>query len=180
LRENEVLARIPAESPDPILRMSKTGRILYANEAGKTVLWALGWQEGDLISGEWMDRLATCLQTGARDHFEAAFEGRVYSFLIVPLPQVAYANFYGTDTTARKAAEIERERLIEELQDALAKVKTLSGLVPICSWCKKIRDDQGFWNQVEVFLQNHSDAVFTHGVCPDCLKKWEAELRNPS
>ena len=68
--------------------------------------------------------------------------------------------------------------MIRELQDALAKVKTLSGLVPICAWCKKIRDDQGFWNQVEVFMRNHSDAVFTHGVCPDCLKKWKGDVKN--
>ncbi len=65
----------------------------------------------------------------------------------------------------------EKESLIRELQEALAKVKTLGGLVPICAWCKKIRDDQGFWRQVEVFLQSHSDAVFTHGVCPDCMGK---------
>ena len=66
----------------------------------------------------------------------------------------------------------EKESLIHELQEALAKVKTLSGLVPICAWCKKIRDDQGFWRQVEVFVQSHSDAVFTHGVCPECRSKF--------
>ena len=53
----------------------------------------------------------------------------------------------------------------------MAKVKTLSGLVPICAWCKKIRDDSGFWEQVEVYIQDHSDAVFSHGVCPDCAKR---------
>jgi hypothetical protein len=174
--ENEVLARIPAESPNPVLRLQRTGRVLYSNQTGAQVLRALGWQVGDLISGQWMDLLANSFEQGARHEFEAVFDGRVYAFLIVPMPEAGYANFYGTDITARKLAEEERESLIAKLQEALAKVKTLSGLVPICAWCKKIRDDQGFWKQVEVFMQGHSDAVFTHAVCPDCMRKVSAEL----
>jgi hypothetical protein len=95
----------------------------------------------------------------------------VYAFLVVPLPEAGYANFYGMDITARKSAETERECLIGELQEALAKVKTLSGLVPICAWCKKIRDDSGFWKEVEVYVQSRSDATFSHGVCPECRAK---------
>jgi len=70
----------------------------------------------------------------------------------------------------RKKAEEERVRLIQELQGALAKVKTLSGLLPICASCKKIRDDQGYWQQVEYYLEAHSEARFTHGICPECMK----------
>src|SRR5262249_43331949 len=73
--------------------------------------------------------------------------------------------------TERKEAEDERERIIAELQDALTKVKTLSGLLPICAGCKRIRDDKGYWNQIELFIQSHSDAEFTHGFCPDCMKR---------
>jgi AmiR/NasT family two-component response regulator len=62
-------------------------------------------------------------------------------------------------------------RLNEELQAARAKVKMLSGLLPICASCKKIRDDKGYWQQVEVYIQDHSEAEFTHGFCPDCLAK---------
>jgi hypothetical protein len=175
LTENEVLARIPAESPNPVLRLHPTGRVLYSNQSGAQVLRALGCQVGDLISGQWLDVLANAFQEGGRHEFEAVFDGRVYAFLIVPIPEAGYANFYGTDITDRKIAEREKESLIRELQDALAKVKTLSGLVPICAWCKKIRDDQGFWRQVEVFIQSHSDAVFTHGVCPDCMRKVAGE-----
>jgi len=69
-----------------------------------------------------------------------------------------------------------RERLILELQNALAQVKTLSGLLPICSSCKKIRDDQGYWNQLEVYIQDHSEAVFSHSLCPDCAKKLYPEI----
>jgi hypothetical protein len=72
---------------------------------------------------------------------------------------------------ARQRAEAERERLIVELQEALANVKTLRGLIPICSSCKKIRDDQGYWTQLETYLKEHSDAQFSHGLCLDCMRK---------
>lgn len=76
----------------------------------------------------------------------------------------------------RKLAEDERERLILELQDAIAKVKTLGGLLPICAECKKIRDDKGYWNQIEEFIQTHSEAEFTHSFCPDCMKNLYPEV----
>jgi PAS domain S-box-containing protein len=82
----------------------------------------------------------------------------------------------GRDITERKRADAEREKLIQELQDALVDIKTLSGLVPICSTCKKIRDDKGFWTQVESFIQEHSQARFSHGICPDCMKKLYPEF----
>jgi hypothetical protein len=75
------------------------------------------------------------------------------------------------EITSRRRAEKERERLIEELQVALANVRTLSGFLPICASCKKIRDDQGYWNQLEAYISSHSDALFSHGICPDCIKK---------
>jgi PAS domain S-box-containing protein len=75
------------------------------------------------------------------------------------------------DITERKKAEAEREKLITQLQDALADVKLLSGLVPICANCKKIRDDQGYWTQIESYIQDHSDARFSHSICPDCAAK---------
>jgi PAS domain S-box-containing protein len=68
-------------------------------------------------------------------------------------------------------AQTARDKLIKELQNALADVKTLSGLVPICANCKQIRDDKGFWTQVEFYIQQRSEARFTHGICPDCMKK---------
>ncbi len=64
------------------------------------------------------------------------------------------------------------EQQAAELRDALAKVKTLSGFIPICASCKKIRDDQGYWNQIEKYLLEHSDAQFSHGLCPECLEKF--------
>ena len=74
------------------------------------------------------------------------------------------------DITERRSAEQEREKLILELRDALDKIRTLRGLIPMCAWCKKIRDDKGYWKRVEVYIKEHSDASFTHGICPDCMK----------
>ena len=75
------------------------------------------------------------------------------------------------DITELKEVEAKREELITQLQEALLSVKQLSGLLPICAWCKNIRDDQGYWHQVEVYLRDHSDVNFTHGICPECRKK---------
>jgi len=74
------------------------------------------------------------------------------------------------DITLRKEAEGERERMFRELQEAMAKVKTLSGMLPVCASCKKIRDDQGYWQQIEAYISDHSEAEFSHGICPDCAK----------
>ncbi|MEO7298543.1 MAG: PAS domain S-box protein [Verrucomicrobiota bacterium] len=79
------------------------------------------------------------------------------------------------DITARKKTEAERNRLIEELKQALTKVNDLSGLLPICASCKKIRDDQGDWQQVETFIKARSCADFSHGMCPDCMSQWYPE-----
>lgn len=98
-------------------------------------------------------------------------------FLIARTPLVAaYSSPTGTlivcrDITLRKQIEEEREMLITELQEALASVKTLGGLLPICASCKKIRDDEGYWNQVDKYISKHTDAKFTHGICPDCAQK---------
>ncbi len=75
------------------------------------------------------------------------------------------------DISARRRATEERERMIDELKEALANVKTLRGLIPICASCKKIRDDKGYWSQVEVYVRDRSEAEFSHGICPDCMKK---------
>jgi hypothetical protein len=64
-----------------------------------------------------------------------------------------------------------KKKLIEELEEAMAEIKTLKGIVPICSGCKKIRNDQGFWNHLEVFIEEHSQASFSHGLCPECEEK---------
>ena len=92
-------------------------------------------------------------------------EGRVFGLLGIC-----------TDITDRKKMELENESLIRELKDAISKVKTLGGLLPICSNCKKIRDDKGYWNKLEGYLREHSDASFTHSICPQCKEKLYPQL----
>ena len=78
--------------------------------------------------------------------------------------------------TRRKQAEKEREKLIAELQDAASKIKILRGMLPICTSCKKIRDDKGYWKQIESYIREHSEAEFTHSMCPICAKKFYPEF----
>jgi PAS domain S-box-containing protein len=75
------------------------------------------------------------------------------------------------DVTERKQAEEERERLVNELQAALAEVKQLRGIIPICSYCKNIRKDENYWEALETYITEHSDAQFSHGICPKCYEE---------
>ncbi len=77
---------------------------------------------------------------------------------------------------ALRRKELEQQKLILRLQDALAEVKTLKGLIPICAWCKNIRDDKGYWERLEAYLTKHTNAVFTHGMCPSCYEKYQHEM----
>jgi len=85
--------------------------------------------------------------------------------------QVIGASSIARDITVRKRDEEERLRLIQELTETLAHIKVLKGLLPICASCKKIRDDRGYWQLVETYIQQRSEAEFTHGICPDCMKR---------
>ena len=76
----------------------------------------------------------------------------------------------------QRTADLQKET--ERLQEALANVRTLSGLIPICAHCKKIRDDKGYWNQLELYIQKNSDALFSHGLCPDCVQTLYPEFAN--
>ncbi len=80
------------------------------------------------------------------------------------------------DITERKRVEEERNRLISELQNAVSQIKTLSGLLPICASCKKIRDDKGYWQQIEHYVREHSNAEFTHSICPACARVLYPEI----
>jgi len=82
-----------------------------------------------------------------------------------------------SDITERKNAAIEKDRLIKELQKAANEIKTLRGILPICSHCKKIRDDKGYWNQIEGYIKNNTDVDFSHGICPECANRYYPDLQ---
>ena len=81
------------------------------------------------------------------------------------------------DVTERKRNEEEREQLIEKLGLALAEIKVLRGILPICSFCKKIRNDKGNWDQIEAYIHDHSEAKFSHSICPGCMKKHYPDIK---
>jgi hypothetical protein len=93
------------------------------------------------------------------DEYVKLFRGNIENYLALLF-----------EVNERKRIEEEKERLILELGNALAQVKKLSGFLPICASCKKIRDDKGYWRQVEEYLSEHSEALFSHGICPDCMR----------
>jgi PAS domain S-box-containing protein len=90
---------------------------------------------------------------------------------------VRYLHSLVRDLTERRRMEADQQRMLDELLAALASVRTLSGLLPICMYCKKIRNDQGYWDRIEKYLSEHSNAELSHGMCPDCYRRYvEPEL----
>ncbi len=128
--------------------------------------------------------ISTVMSSGTVEQIEYSLEiqevTKWYSAKISPKKNVS-EEFTGTtivarDITERKKVEEEREKLISDLQAALAEIKTLSGIIPICAKCKKIRDDKGYWNQVEVYIRDRTEAEFSHGLCPECVAEMEKEI----
>jgi hypothetical protein len=93
-------------------------------------------------------------------------------------PDATWSVIYSAarDVTAQKEAEEERERLVRELQSALAEVKVLQEILPLCSYCRKIRDDEDYWHTVESYVSKHTSTKFSHGICPECYTRVMAEM----
>jgi len=144
--------------------VGKTWRVLYYTEEirrfEQEIIPVLGEK------GLWRGEAVGKRKDGSIFHQELSFTSVKKSGLVCVV----------RDVSSRKSAEREREKLIFELRDALSNIKMLRGLLPMCAWCKKIRDDKGYWKQVETYITEHSDAEFTHGICPECLRKGEPEL----
>jgi DNA-binding response OmpR family regulator len=128
-------------------------------------------------SGDYEKTMTDAFETGASEYFTKPVS------LIDLLPRLRTAlrskkllDQVRQEIELRKIAEQEQKKLIEELQHALERIKTLKGLLPICSSCKKIRNDEGYWQNVERYIFEHSDATFTHGICPDCAQKLYPEV----
>jgi len=188
------LSRAVEQSPASIVITDHAGNIEYVNPkfiqvTGYILAEVLGKNPRILKSGEMSPEgygmLWQTITTGKEwrgEFHNKKKNGELYweSASISPIRDLAgrVTHYVAVkeDITARKQNEAERDQLIRDLQDALANVKSLSGLLPICASCKKIRDDEGYWSQVEGYIQKHSDATFTHGMCPDCLKKLYPDL----
>jgi CHASE3 domain sensor protein len=113
--------------------------------------------------------------TEQRDYHRAAHLLVLGSTVVAGL--LILANWMASREMARRRrAETQQRELIEKLQQALAEVKTLSGMIPICGWCKKVRADAGYWQSVEQYVASRTDAIFSHGMCPDCSEKFKNEI----
>ncbi len=103
------------------------------------------------------------------------FEAHISPIRSVPdMPRMVVWVAFSITTLRQTIAE--KDALILELQKAIGEIKTLRGILPICSHCKKIRDDKGYWNQIETYIQTHSEADFSHGVCDECMRKYYPEI----
>ena len=112
-------------------------------------------------------------------HKNRSFEGALGCFICRPAVYSVLTLYLFTMerySIALKESLTEREKLISELQDALARIKTLRGFVPICSYCKKIRNDKNYWEHLEAYISERSEAEFTHSICPECASKVMAEF----
>jgi PAS domain S-box-containing protein len=187
-RAEEALARdalLLANVHDAIIVTDAAGAITYWNE-GATRL--LGWSAAEMLGRPGIERFpeherAEAAETvraiiagtdrvgewqeSRKDGSRVWVEGRASRISDLTDRAVGVLEL-AHDVSQRKRAEAERESLIHQLQEALATVKTLRGLLPICAWCKKIRDDDGYWKSVETHLSQHLDVRFTHGICPAC------------
>lgn len=113
---------------------------------------------------------------GSDEYLATAFSAGANDYLTRPVKKIEiYARVKAA--LRLKQAIDERKNTISELQSALNNIKTLSGLLPICASCKKIRDDRGYWNQVETYIMQHTDASFTHGYCPECTDRFKEEYK---
>ena len=178
-----------------LLTRLSDGQILEVNE-GFTALAGYGDEEvlgcttGSL--NLWTapaDRAAVVAQLAARgrvDGLEFVFRKKsgelltgLFSAVVIAVGGEPCILSSIADISARKRSEEERERLVAEREKVLAEIKILGGLLPICMSCKKIRDDKGYWNQIESYIRTHSQADFTHGLCPDCARKLYPEYQPP-
>jgi two-component system, cell cycle sensor histidine kinase and response regulator CckA len=179
-------------APDSVLWVDEEGRIVYANDTACN--W-IGYAreefttmkvfdiDPDFNPDRWEEHKQEVRKKGTKT-FESrhvAKDGRIFP-VEVRTNHFQYGDrwlacAFDRDITLRRRAEEEQENLIAELQKAISEVKTLSGLIPICASCKKIRDDRGYWNQIESYIRDRSEAEFSHGICPECAAQFYADMK---
>jgi len=194
LRNSEKHYRILMdESMDPTFSFYADGTYRYVNNAfargvGKTVGEIIGHKIWDVFEKDEADKRFAIVNkvftNGKTEEIEVRVplpSGDTY-YLTTVKPILDDTGVVETvictskNITKRKLAEVALKKEHDQLLQALKEIKTLSGLLPICASCKKIRDDKGYWNQIEDFIQQRSDALFSHAICPACAKKLYPDL----
>jgi PAS domain S-box-containing protein len=184
-RRTAVMSIVLDESTDPIFNILEDGTYRYVNNAfsepfGMTPAEVIGRRIDDIFSRDEAEKRMLVVRQAFAAGETVVFDVRVptaagdlfYITSVKPVKDergaVVSVVCISKNITERKRAEQEREKLIGDLTEALTRIRTLSGLLPICARCKKIRDDQGYWQQIESYIREHSEADFTHGLCPSC------------
>jgi PAS domain S-box-containing protein len=194
LRNSEKHYRILMdESMDPTFSFYADGTYRYVNNAfargvGKTLGEIIGHKIWDVFEKDEADKRFAIVKKvfteGKTEELEVRVplpSGDTY-YLTTVKPILNDAGAVETvictskNITKRKLAEVALKKEHDKLLKALKEIKTLSGFLPICASCKKIRDDKGYWNQIEAYIQQHSDAQFSHAICPACAKKLYPDL----
>ena len=177
---------------EAVVAIDTSGRITFMNPVAEALTgWApveaIGqdladvcriFDEGSRATAEWprlefSDPAASPDQSRLllrKDGVQFPIEGRISPIREGDGPSTGLVLVF-RDITERRRTEAEREQIIRELQEALGNVKTLRGMLPICAYCKKIRDDAGYWNRIESYVSSHSRAEFSHSICPDCRQE---------
>jgi DNA-binding response OmpR family regulator len=136
-------------------------------------------------NNETLKDIYVILASGVRISSENQAEGLdigADGYIVRPIPNKEFIARVQAGERIKRAEDALREKerqqqtLISQLEEALAEIKTLKGCIPICATCKKIRDDEGYWEYLEAYISKHTDATFTHGICPTCFEKAKAEM----
>jgi len=199
LKSERKLRSITSNMGEGMYVLDEGGRLTFMNPAAERLL---GWTIDELNEGgphnlvhfrktdgtplpfaecQMHSVITTGITFRSNDEAFVRKDGTVFPISAVTSPimengKLAASVTVFQDITEQKLAEEEREHLIIQLRNSLAKVDLLKGLLPICASCKKIRDDKGYWNQMEVYIRDHSEAEFSHGICPECAEKALKEL----
>lgn len=196
LRRSEKRFRDMASSiGEGIYLMNAHGRLTFMNSEAERLL---GWTGAELSGRNFHDvvhnrmadgtplaheecRMHGVIETGvkyvSRDEIFMRKDGTTFPIAIISAPMVEDGRIIGSlsafsDISETKQLEQEQKRLIRELENALATIKTLRGILPVCASCKKIRDERGSWKEIEDYIGRRTDAQFSHGMCPECMKKY--------
>ncbi|HYA14607.1 MAG TPA: PAS domain-containing protein [Syntrophales bacterium] len=187
LRESGEKYRSLASTADSMYLVDRGYRYLFMNEKhlsrfGLPLDQIIGRPYGDFHSEkstrDFIEKVDHVFETGKsiQNEYRSERDGRYFLRTYSPVKDregitTIAVTVASKDITERKRAEEERERLILELKEALSKIRTLSGLLPICAACKKIRNDKGYWEQLETYISERSEADFSHSICPECVNK---------
>jgi two-component system cell cycle sensor histidine kinase/response regulator CckA len=194
----QFLAALVESSADAIYGKNLDGVIVSWNPAAENLF---GFSAEEIIGRshavlfpphryeEMSDLLATVSRGGVigeRETERVHKSGRIIPVSLTVSPvrnvsgEILGASSIARDISRQKQAELERQQLIESLTAASKQVRTLSGLLPICASCKRVRDDKGYWEQVDAYISRHSDITFSHSICPECAEEYERqfELKN--